>query len=138
MRLAHRLLAPSLACLAMALSTCGSPSTPSASKSDPPACAKTFVNAVTSSDPTPGVWDCLTEAYQTRLSGYGDNVFAMNVPLWSHYHYLGQYRNIAMFDLTVNGDVERSVYNPPVSHVLMAVYLDSRGRVDHAKAATPT
>ena len=94
--------------------------------------------AITSSDATPGVWDCLTDGYHTRLQGQGDGVFALDTPLWSRYRYLGQDRNIAMFDLTVNGGVEPAVYNPPVRNVIMAVYLDRDGRVDRAKAATPS
>lgn len=46
-------------------------------------------------------------------------------------------RNITLFDLTVNGRVDPSVYIPPVMHVVMAVYLDPQGLVDHAKSATP-
>lgn len=65
-------------------------------------------------------------------------MFALDVPLWTHYRYLGQDSNIALFELTVNGRVDATVYNPPVTRVIMAVYLDSSGHVDHAKAATPT
>jgi hypothetical protein len=104
----------------------------------PPPCASTFARAITSSEATPGVWDCLTPSYQARLQGEGDGVFALNTPLWDGYRYLEQDRNIALFELTVNGRVDASVYNPPVMHVIMAVYLDPAGRVDHAKAATPT
>jgi len=125
----------SCALVLTALCACG----PSASaNAEPPRCAKTFVHAITSSDPTPGVWECLSTSYQSRLQGEGDAVFALDVPLWSNYRYLGQDRNIALFELTVNGRVEASVYNPPVTHVIMAVYLDGSGHVDHAKAATPT
>lgn len=112
--------------------------TASADPKSPPACAGTFVAAITSPDPTPGIWDCLTTEYQTRLQGQGDNVFAVKIPLWTHPRYIGQDRNIVLFDLTVNGAVEPTVYNPPVSHVVMAVYLDGQGHVDHAKSATPT
>lgn len=101
-------------------------------------CAGKFIAAITSPDPTPGVWDCLTDAYQSRLQGEGDAVFAVKVPLWTQARYLGLDRNIALFDLTVNGQVEPAVYSPPVTHVVMAVYLDAQGRVDHAKSATPT
>ena len=134
----HLVLTP-LACILVTASTCASPSSPQAtSRSEPPRCAKTFVNAITTSDATPGVWDCLSPAYQNRLEGQGDRVFAVDVPLWTRYRYLGADHNIALFDLTVNGTVEPAVYNPPVSHVIMAVYLDSAGKVDHAKAATPS
>jgi hypothetical protein len=37
----------------------------------------------------------------------------------------------------VHGRVEASVYNPPATHVIIAVYRDGSGHVD-AKAATPT
>jgi hypothetical protein len=135
MRLA-RFLAVPLAVIA--ITTCGSPSySLSASTAGPPPCARTFVVAITSSDPTPGVWACLSDSYRNRLQGQGDYVFALATPLWTRYRYLGQDHNIAMFDLTVNARVEPAVYNPPVSHVIMAVYLDAQGRVDHAKAATP-
>jgi hypothetical protein len=125
--------------LAGAVTTCSRPTAPAAvATSEPPHCAKTFVIAITSSEATPGVWTCLSEGFHARLQGHGDAVFAVTVPLWSHFRYLGDDRNIAMFDLTVNVRVESIVYNPPVSHVIMAVYLDREGRVDHAKAATPT
>lgn len=125
--------------LVIALTTCGSPhSAVATAKANPPACAATFVLAITSSDATPGVWDCLTESYHSRLQGRGDDVFALMTPLWTGFRYLGLDRNIAMFDMTVNGRVEPAVYNPPVSNVIMAVYLDGIGRVDHAKAATPS
>jgi hypothetical protein len=80
----------------------------------------------------------LTPAYQSRLQGQGDGVFALDVPLWNHYRYIGMDRNIVLFELTVNGGVDANVYNPPVTRVIMAVYLDVGGLVDHAKAATPT
>lgn len=121
--------------VACALYACGSPQSAGANA---PSCANTFAHAITSSTPTPGVWDCLTSAYQGRLHGEGDGVFALDTPLWSGYRYLGQDRNIALFELTVNGRVDANVYNPPVTHVIMAVYLDASGHVDHAKAATPT
>ena len=126
--------------LAGTITTCSrlGPQVAATSSPDPPQCAKIFVIAITSSEATPGVWDCLSEGFHARLQGQGDNVFALVAPLWSHYRYLGADHNIAMFDLTVNARVEAAVYNPPVSHVIMAVYLDSNGRVDHAKAATPT
>ena len=129
-----------IAFAALAITTCGSPGAPAANHSvvEPPPCAKTFVISITSDEATPGVWDCLTDSYHTRLQGQGDDVFALTTPLWTGYRYLGLDHNIAMFDLTVNGRVEPAVYNPPVSHVIMAVYLDATGRVDHAKAATPT
>jgi hypothetical protein len=107
-------------------------------KAAAPPCATTFARAITSSDPTPGVWDCLTSSYQARLQGEGDGVFALNTPLWNRYRFVGQDQNIALFELTVNGRVDASVYNPPVMHVIMAIYLDRTGRVDHAKAATPS
>jgi len=139
MRLARLVVVAPPAFVLMVVSTCAQPSSPQAtSRSEPPRCAKTFVNAITSSDATPGVWDCLSPAYQNRLEGQGDRVFAVDVPLWTHYRYLGVDHNIALFDLTVNGTVEPAVYNPPVSHVIMAVYLDSGGKVDRAKAATPS
>ena len=138
MRLARHSSSTLLACAVLALATCTPVSSSHASSSQPPSCASTFVDAITSSDPTPGVWDCLTPAYQSRLQGEGDSVFALEVPLWSKYRYLGQDRNIALFELTVNGRVDATLYNPPVMHVIMAVYLDIAGRVDHAKAATPS
>src|SRR5689334_8295078 len=99
MRLARLLVVP---LAAFAITTCGLPDRPSAaSQADPPRCAKTFVTAITSSAATPGVWNCLTDGYRNRLEGEGDGVFAVTTPLWSHYRYLGQDRNIAMFDLTV-------------------------------------
>ncbi|HVH64292.1 MAG TPA: hypothetical protein VNA65_11905 [Candidatus Dormibacteraeota bacterium] len=124
------------ACLAVA--ACGQSAPSATSSKSPPSCAGTFAAAITSADPTPGVWDCLSAAYQNRLQGEGDGVFALETPLWTHPHYLGLDRNIALFDMTVNRQVEPAVYNPPVTHVVMAVYLDQQGRVDHAKAATPT
>ena len=132
MRLARLVLC---ALVLTALCSCGQSA---AANAQPPRCANTFVHAITSPDPTPGVWECLSPSYQSRLLGEGDAVFALDVPLWSNYRYLGQDRNIALFELTVNGRVEASVYNPPVTHVIMAVYLDGSGHVDHAKAATPT
>ena len=139
MRLARHAFSALAVCAAIAICACAPTSTQaSASRLQPPSCASTFANAITSSDPTPGVWDCLTPAYQSRLQGEGDSVFALEVPLWSKYRYLGQDRNIALFELTVNGRVDATVYNPPVMHVIMAVYLDIAGRVDHAKAATPS
>lgn len=124
--------------LAIASTACGMLSTSASAPSSPPACARKFVAAITSPGPTQGVWDCLSTAYQSRLQGEGDAVFALQVPLWTKPHYIGLDRNIALFDLTVNGEVEPSVYSPPVNHVVMAVYLDAQGRVDHAKSATPT
>lgn len=132
MRLARFFILP---LLLVSISACGSSA--AARSPDPPSCAKTFVIAITSTQATPGVWDCLTESYHNRLQGQGDGVFAVNTPLWTGYRYLGPDNNIAMFDLTVNSQVEPAVYNPPVSHVIMAVYLDGAGHVDRAKAATP-
>lgn len=134
MRLAHWFALPLLVLL---IAACGQGDA-SARNDDPPSCAKTFVTAITSAGETPGVWNCLTDSYHHRLEGHGDGVFAVTTPLWTGYRYLGLDRNIAMFDLSVNGRVEPAVYNPPVSHVIMAVYLDGAGRVDHAKAATPS
>ena len=57
----------------------------------------------------------LTPAYQSRLQGEGDSVFALEVPLWSKYRYLGQDRNIALFELTVNGRVDTTVYNANIA-----------------------
>jgi len=133
MRLARRIFGVSFCAALLWASACGQ----SQSATEPPACATTFARAITSSDPTPGVWDCLTPAYQSRLQGEGDGVFAVDVPLWSHYRYIGLDRNIALFELTVNDHVDANVYDPPVTHVIIAVYLDRSGRVDHAKAATP-
>ena len=74
MRLARLL---SCALVLTALCACG----PSASaNADPPRCANTFVRAITSSEPTPGVWKCLSTSYQSRLQGEGDAVFALDVP----------------------------------------------------------
>ena len=134
-------LAPLLAVtfLAAAIVTCGSPDArATTSKGDPPRCARTFVIAITSSRPTPGLWDCLTNDYQSRLHSQGDGVFTLRVPLWSGFRYLGLDSDIAMFDLTINADVEQSVYRPPVSHVILALYLAADGRVDRARTATPT
>jgi hypothetical protein len=132
MRPARFLLLP---LVVAAAASCGQPA---ASNSDPPRCARTFVTAITSSVATAGVWDCLSDGYRNRVEGVGDGVFAVSTPLWTHYRYLGTDGNIAMFDLTVNAGVEPAVYDPPVSHVIMAVYLDGAGRVDRAKAATPS
>lgn len=126
------------AVVALVMTACAAQVPSPTGTNTPPACARTFVSAITSADPTPGVWDCLSPTYQTRLEGEGDGVFALNTPLWTHPRYIGQDHNIALFDLTVNGAVDQSVYNPPVSHIVMAVYLDGHGLVDHAKAATPT
>ena len=120
--------------LIFATFACGQPV---AAKAEPPRCAKTFVIAITSSSATPGVWNCLSDAYQGRVQGHGDAVFALNTPLWTRYHYVGQDRDISIFNLTVSAYVEPAVYDPPVSQVIMAVYLDKDGRVDRAKAATP-
>src|SRR5256714_3807666 len=126
--------------LAGAITTCSRSGSQVAANSspDPPQCANIFDIAITSSEATPGVWDCLSEGFHARLQGQGDHVSALVAPLWSHYRCLGAAHIIAMFDLTVNASVEATLFNPPVSHVIMAVYLDSDGRVDHAKAATPT
>jgi hypothetical protein len=136
MRLARHCFRALAVCATIALCACAPQASPA--RAQAPRCANTFVHAITSSQPTPGVWDCLTSAYQSRLQGEGDNVFALDVPLWTGYRYLGQDRNIALYELTVNERVDASVYNPPVMHVIMAVYIDGTGYVDHAKAATPT
>ncbi|TMF38298.1 MAG: hypothetical protein E6I27_06330 [Chloroflexi bacterium] len=78
--------------------------------------------------PDARVWDCLSAAHQSRLQGEEDAVFALDVPLWSRYRYLGQDDNIALFELTVNWRVDPKVYNPPVMHVIMAVYLAAAAR----------
>lgn len=132
MRLARLLVCALAIC---AVSACGSGAV---NRAEAPPCATTFAHAVTSPDPTPGVWDCLTASYRGRLQGQGDGVFAVPTPLWTHYRYLGQDRNIALFELKVNGHVDATVYDPPVTHVIMAVYLDPSEHVDRAKAATPS
>lgn len=137
MQFAVRALVCVFAFTTLCLTSCGGQTPARSASAAPPRCAGTFVSAITSPDPTPGVWDCLTASYQSRLQGAGDGIFAVRIPLWTLPRYIGLDHNIALFDLTVNGRVDPSVYNPPVMHVVMAVYLDPQGLVDHAKSATP-
>src|SRR5256885_14329971 len=136
MRLARLLV---VVLLAGAITTCSrsGPQVAATSSPDPPQCAKIFVIAITSSEATPGVWDCLSEGFHSRLQGQGDNVFALVAPLWSHYRYLGADHNIAMFDLTVNARVEAALYNLRLVTRIRALNVTSQVAFDTPKPLRP-
>lgn len=126
------------AILLLSLAACAVPGSQQAPSATALKCADKMAQATTTTTAVPGLWNCLTPAFQTKLdaNGQGKSDSSLSIGVAIRTEFLGADSDFATYELILNPAVAQQA---GTKWVELTVWLDpaGSGRVDNVGVANP-